>query len=101
MLFFLSIKISLIAILYISILPNEIPFCKWFEFGYRKFGKTWLYKPLFDCEKCFSGQLALWLYFSQFSGKYSPFEHFYFIAQTVIIAQILCLIYNKITEKLK
>jgi hypothetical protein len=52
----------------------------------------WLFKPLIDCYKCVSGQLALWSYFF-LTSKYNPFEHIFFICFTIFISILLDKLY--------
>lgn len=59
---------------------------KWFLFGFRKFGNRedwtyWFYEPIFNCEKCFAGQLALWGFF--LFDYYTLYYHFAFIALSI------------------
>ena len=96
----IAIKISIIAIVYILILQHEKPFNKWFSFGYKYFRDTFIYKPVFSCEKCFAGQIALWKYLAEVfyfkTIKYNFFEHIYFVSITILITFFLAQLYKKI-----
>lgn len=68
---------------------------KWFAFGYELFGKeedTWkeyVYKPIWGCQYCTSGQMALWLYFYLYWCNYELYYHFTFIFLTILITKII------------
>lgn len=60
----LGIMLGLIAAVYRGVLAYEEPFSAWWRFGNR-FEDRWFFKPVWACEKCFAGQLALWIYLLQ------------------------------------
>lgn len=66
----------------------------WFEFGYEKFGqfsgswREYIYKPIWGCQYCTSGQLALWSYLF-LCKDYYLFTHLTFITLTVLITKII------------
>jgi hypothetical protein len=84
------------------ILRHEKPFNKWFMFGYRYFGKTYLYKPVWDCEKCFGGQCALWVYlYNCFYCKlyaYNVWEHLYFVCLTILVTFVAAKLFAKMEK---
>jgi len=98
----ISVKIAIFSVVYMLILQHEEPFNKWFKLGYRLFynNANIIYKPLFKCEKCLAGQIALWYYLAQvFYYKvyqYNFFEHIYFIALTILITFFLAQFYKKV-----
>lgn len=104
-----SIQIAIVAIVYILVLPDQQPFDRWFRFGNDKFRNTLIYKPLWDCEKCFAGQLSLWIFilvhvehyhFIDVSHlAYAVGKGIYFICQTIIITIILSKLFLQLTEK--
>ena len=62
----------------------------------------WLFKVLIHCERCVSGQLALWIYFYYNFVNYIfnfsidlIFSHLFFITFTILLTCILKGIYNK------
>jgi hypothetical protein len=62
----------------------------------------WLFKVLIHCEKCISGQLALWLYFFynfyDYVFNFSPeliLYHFFFITFAILCTITIKGIYNK------
>ena len=68
--FLLSVACAVIAVTLIVLLSAEPIAAWWFRFGY-KVGiehdgnmekKKWFFDPIWGCEKCFAGQLALWIY---------------------------------------
>lgn len=69
---------------------------RWFAYGYDHFGAekyygTWkkhLYMPLWGCQYCTSGQLALWSYLF-LNDHYNLFYHITFITVTVIFTKII------------
>lgn len=57
----LSVMSGMIGSVYIGVLSQEPAFSFWWEFGAR-FENRWFFKPIWSCEKCFSGQFCLWFY---------------------------------------
>ena len=57
-----ALIIAVVAYVYREILAYEDVLNWWFRFGLR-FEKRWFYKPVWGCQLCFSGQVALWIYF--------------------------------------
>lgn len=53
--------IGLFAVIYRHILAYEDILNWWFRFGSR-YERRWFWKPVWGCEICISGQLALWTY---------------------------------------
>lgn len=53
--------IALFSVVYRHILAYEDILNWWFVFGAR-FEDKWFYKPIWGCELCISGQIALWSY---------------------------------------
>ena len=60
-LFFFSLKIAVVAVIYKTVLSQEPVLNWWFKIG-DKYYKRWFYKPIWGCEFCIAGQLALWTY---------------------------------------
>lgn len=69
---------------------------KWFFWGWKKFDnlqhdRPWYisiwYEPIFNCEKCFAGQMALWRFF--FWDSYSLYYHIIFIALTILSVTLI------------
>lgn len=58
---FYAALIGLFAVVYRHILAYEPVLNWWFRFGAR-FEERWFYKPIWGCELCISGQIALWTY---------------------------------------
>lgn len=108
--FLLGIACAVIALIYRLILAYEEPFSAWWRFGSRFEGR-WFYRPIWVCEKCFAGQLALWIYFFRclHVGKsthapsnmpfldisfrlegYSLLGHAFAVAMAIFTAVILC-----------
>lgn len=50
---------GIIGSVYREILAYEKPFTRWWQFGAR-YEKKWFFRPVWECGKCFSGQLAGW-----------------------------------------
>lgn len=87
--FLLAVCIAAVAVTYLNILPFEQPFNRWFEWGHR-FKRYFFYRPIFVCEKCFAGQVALWgwplaLLFEGNIQTYSPLQHVFFISLTILV----------------
>lgn len=92
--------IAVFAIVYRHILAEQPVLNWWFVWGDR-FENKWFYKPIWGCELCISGQIALWTYalnwlnygyFSKFPSlcsfllKVVPLYHFkhYSVAEGLI-----------------
>jgi hypothetical protein len=58
---FYAALIGLFAVVYKHILAYEEILNWWFRFGSRFEGR-WFWKPIWGCELCISGQIALWSY---------------------------------------
>ena len=86
--------IAVICWCYHTILKDDL-LSGWFLFGYDHFGKyqgTWrefIYKPIWGCHFCTSGQLALWCYLILFWNQYHLFYHLAFIALSIFITGII------------
>lgn len=53
--------IAVFSVSYRLIMAYEPILNWWFKFGLR-FQSKWYYKPIWGCEFCFAGQVALWTY---------------------------------------
>lgn len=78
---FWALIIAVVAYVYREFLAYEPVLNWWFKFGLR-FENRWFYKPIWGCQMCFAGQLALWIYVfnwisSNFENK-APFWRFVF-----------------------
>jgi hypothetical protein len=62
--------------------------------GKRVMDYTWLYKMLIGCERCVSGQMALWWYL--FTQNYDLMEHIVFIALTIFITHTITVLWAKL-----
>lgn len=60
-LFLYGAFIALFAVTYRLILAYQPVLNWWFRFGLR-FSNKWFYNPIWGCELCFAGQVALWVY---------------------------------------
>ena len=73
--------IAIIAYVYREFLAHEEILNWWFKFG-LKFEKRFFYKPIWGCQVCFAGQMALWIYFfnwvSSNLNESAPFWRFVF-----------------------
>lgn len=56
-----SVLIAVFAVSYRLIMAYQPVLSWWFQFGMRFTGK-WFYLPIWGCELCFAGQVALWTY---------------------------------------
>lgn len=80
-LFFYALAVAVMAVAYMRILSTEPVLNWWFRWGLN-FNSRFFYRPVWGCEKCFAGQVALWTYAlnwfaSYLSGKYG-FSSFLF-----------------------
>lgn len=80
-LFYYGFFISVFAVSYRLVLSKEPILNWWFMFGLR-FSSKWFYKPIWGCEKCFAGQVALWVYLLNWLSvnfdRNAPFWYFLF-----------------------
>lgn len=66
-----ALLLAVCAIVYRHILAEQEVLNWWFVWGNR-FENKWFYKPIWGCELCISGQLALWTYvFNWINYSYS------------------------------
>jgi len=84
--------IACISWVYMSVL-REFLLTEWFLFGYNHFGKyedwrQYVYKPIWGCELCFSGQLSLWMFFNLYED-YGIFYHLGFIALSILFTKLI------------
>lgn len=104
--------IACAACVYVLILtqPGEI-FAGWYRFLYNAFnieqyiiqGKPnpWYFKLLIGCEKCISGQLALWIFLIQNIQFYKcgmwslAIPHLLFVGFTILCATVLSKLISK------
>lgn len=118
----LGVACSIIGVVINVIMPKEAILNWWFRFG-EKYGKEivageekerLIYRPIWGCEKCFSGQLALWIYFfSHIKGNnpvdwsangwfsfpgYSLLSHILSVCIAIFTAVIFSHFINKIKE---
>ena len=49
----------------------------------------WLFHMIIHCEKCVSGQVALWIYLITNFHKYNLLQHIFFITYTILIVEII------------
>lgn len=84
------------------IMPNEPILNWWFRFGNRIGIKVvkgeeverWFYRPIWGCEKCLSGQVALWCYpllgadYYELCGKYA-FAHIIAVSSAIYCTLLL------------
>jgi hypothetical protein len=110
---FQALFIACTAVVYSCALtqPGEI-FAKWHDFIYNATGvekritegkpMPALYKVLVFCEKCISGQMALWIFLIQNFSFYRLgiwtiiVQHILFIGFTIFLSIVVKFIYNKI-----
>ncbi|AVR47258.1 hypothetical protein C7S20_19480 [Christiangramia fulva] len=91
---FHAVLIAVLSWCYHTILKDFL-LSKWFSFGWQHFGKyegTWkeyIYKPVWGCQYCTSGQLALWLYIFIYWCNYDLYYHIMFIAFTIFITKVI------------
>jgi hypothetical protein len=96
---FHSLACAIITYVYVFILSREDILNWWFRFGER-FNGRWFYKPVWDCEKCISGQMALWSYPAiclNGHTEYFCFLHIY----TVCLSILLSIVITKILKQNK
>lgn len=98
---FASILIGCISTVYHLVISKTF-LEKWFQFGYNHFGKdqnSWkynIYMPVWGCELCTAGQIALWSF--PFMFDYAFAYHIGYVALTILVTKIISFTYNKITN---
>lgn len=60
-LFIYALIIAIAAVIYRRFLSHEEVLSWWFQYG-LKYEKRWFWKPVWGCEFCIAGQIALWTY---------------------------------------
>lgn len=114
---------AVISVVMIVLLAKEPILNWWFVWGdrvgHRMVGNAmkakWFYRPIWECEKCFAGQLALWGYFfSHIKGNspldwqergwfsfpgYSLFHHMLTVAFAILTSVIISYYINHITQQ--
>lgn len=83
--------VACISYTYHAVLRDKL-LSGWFLWGFNKFGNKnnwtyYFYEPIFNCEKCFAGQLALWGF--PFLFNYNLFYHAAFIALSIVFTTLL------------
>lgn len=120
--FIYALLIAITAVIYRRFLAHEEILSWWFQFGDRHFSRTWIYKPVWGCEFCFAGQMALWTYalnglsrvispehseMARFITSIVPMYHFkeisvfggvIFVCLTVFLVGVINYIYSKIFD---
>jgi hypothetical protein len=104
---YLGLCCSIFSTVLLVILPNERVANWWFVIG-QKVGikvvnnvevERWFYRPIWGCEKCFAGQLALWLYIRYHWRHYNLLCHLLTIGSAIIFTVIISFIINQIQRK--
>lgn len=54
--------------------------------GRKEVWRMRVHKVLYQCERCFAGQLALWFYIFGHPGRYNVAEHFVLIVLSIFFA---------------
>lgn len=91
-LIFDAVAVGAIAWVYHIVLRDKL-LSKWFLFGFNKLSESrtlagqGIYQIIFNCERCFAGQLALWSYLFRF--EYNFVEHVVFIAFSILSVAII------------
>jgi hypothetical protein len=98
----IGVASSIVGVAINYVMPNEKILNWWFRFG-NKVGikivdgsevERWFYRPIWGCEKCLSGQIAMWYYLFNF-GNYSIFCHVVAICTAIISAVFIYQTINK------
>lgn len=99
--FLAALKIAIIAFVYAEILVNGGEILNgWYKFLERHIGhKPWLFKPLVDCSKCVSGQLAFWYYVIFYYYTYNVVEHAFLVCAAILFTLTIKAIFKKFIEK--
>jgi hypothetical protein len=79
---------AVISIVYMCVLSREPILNWWFRFGMR-FERRAFHKPIWGCEKCFAGQLALWSSLLFHSDGLRSFIQVLSFSQPALILQIV------------
>lgn len=93
---FEAFLLATVSWFYHTILRDDL-LSEWFNFGYDHFGHdkfkgTWreyLYKPVWGCQYCTSGQFALWYFLFTNLYNYNLIAHITFITLTVIFTKFI------------
>ena len=96
--FILSLSIAVLAVVVSEIISAEgniLAFYGRFLDWMDEKGLEWIARPLGLCPKCFAGQMALWMFL--FLPEYSFVVHIFFIAWSILFAELLTICYGKIS----
>lgn len=106
----LAFLLGVLGFVYTNILTESgmifAPLYKWLNFSVFKNEKRedyhWLFKILIHCERCFTGQLALWWYILRVKPVTIDglLLMFCFVAFSILVAYTLSLIYQLIKKLL-
>ena len=88
---FQAFLLATISWVYHCVLREKL-LSNWFLFGFKKLSnktgwRYYIYEPVFNCEKCLAGQLALWSFF--FLQDYNLFYHIGFISLTIFFVPLI------------
>jgi hypothetical protein len=96
---FLSFPIAVIALVYSCILTDGgMILSKIHGYCVTHLSPS-IHKPMLTCDKCVSGQLALWLFIYLVKCDYNFFMHVYFIMQSILTTAILKAVYYAIIKQ--
>lgn len=93
----LPLLLGVIAFGYIHILLSPGMLLARFADWAHKILPKFLYKPFFDCSRCFAGQLGLWCYLIIYLDSYNVVYHAWYIVGSVVTAYFVELIDMKIS----
>jgi hypothetical protein len=93
----ISFLIAIGSFTFVCILQQPGEIFAWYPILIGKL-PDWISKPMGLCEKCFSGQAALWLFpFWLSEGPYDPVMHILFVLLTIFQTTIVTILYRKLT----
>jgi hypothetical protein len=101
-----GVAFSIVSVVIHCLINNEPIGNWWFKLG-SKLGiklvdgvevERWFYRPIWGCEKCFAGQLTLWLYPSVII-HYTAWHHVFAICTAIYITPILVYFINKVKSE--
>lgn len=104
--FFFGIACAIISVCTIVVMAKEPILNWWFRLGNFVGIKVrsgmeverWFFRPIWGCEKCFAGQLALWLYLWFTFDDYNFFFHVLTICTAILSAVFISHLITKIEQ---
>lgn len=101
MLILYSLLIAITGFVYSNLLTEEGHIFHGLKNFLKEHLPEYLYKPVIGCERCVTGQLALWVYLYFNYADYNFVNHIIFISLSIFLVAIITKIWYTFFEKPK